>query len=51
MPSVKFYVALFLIVATFMWLPPTLHLALTAAVILLVLIVPIAHRWFTHRAR
>jgi hypothetical protein len=44
-------VAFFLFLATLMWFPPTLHLGVTAAIILLVLIVPIAHRWFTHRVR
>jgi hypothetical protein len=40
----------FLLPATFMWLPPTLHLGVTAAIILIVLI-PMARRWFTHRVR
>lgn len=44
-------VALFVFVATFMWLPPALHAEVTAAIILLALIVPTAHRWFTHRVR
>jgi hypothetical protein len=51
MLSIKFYVAFFLFVATFVWLPPALHAGVTAAIVLLVLIVPIAHRWFTHRVR
>lgn len=44
-------VALFVFVATFMWLPPALHAKVTAAIILLVLMVPTALRWFTHRVR
>jgi hypothetical protein len=51
MLGVKFCVALFLFVATFVWLPPALHAGVTAAIILLVLIVPIPRRWFTHRVR
>jgi hypothetical protein len=51
MLSFRFSVVFFLLLATFMWLPPTLHLGVTAAIILLVLIVPIAHRWFTHGVR
>jgi hypothetical protein len=38
-------VGLFLVVATFMWLPPALHAAVTAALVLLVLVVSIARRW------
>ena len=49
MLRVRLSVALFLIAATFMWLPPALHAGVTAAIILLVLIVPIARRRFTHR--
>jgi hypothetical protein len=41
-------VGLFLFVATLMWLPPALHAAVTAALVLLVLIVSIARRWFTN---
>jgi hypothetical protein len=51
MLSLRICVAFFLFLATLMWLPPTLHLGVTAAIILFVLIVPIAHRWFTHRVR
>ena len=51
MLSLRLCVVFFLFLATLMWLPPTLHLGVTAAIILLVLIVPIAHRWFTHRVR
>jgi hypothetical protein len=51
MLSLRICVAFFLLLATLMWLPPTLHLGVTAAIILFVLIVPIAHRWFTHRVR
>jgi hypothetical protein len=50
MLSFRLCVVFFLLLATFMWLPPTLHLGVTAAIILL-LIVPIARRWFTHRMR
>jgi hypothetical protein len=49
--SFRLCVVFFLVLATFMWLPPALHAGVTAAIILLVLIVPIAHRWFTHRVR
>jgi len=49
--TLRLSVVLLLTVATFMWLPPGLHAGVTAAIILLVLIVPIAHRWFTHRVR
>jgi hypothetical protein len=41
-------VGLFLVVATFMWLPPALHAAVTAALVLLVLVASIARRWFTN---
>lgn len=51
MLSFRLCVVFFLVLATFMWLPPALHAGVTAAITLLVLIVPIAHRWFTHRAR
>jgi hypothetical protein len=51
MLSLKFYVALFLFIATFIWLPPALHAGVTAAIVLFVLIIPIAYRWFTHRVR
>jgi hypothetical protein len=51
MLSFRLCVAFFLFVATLMWLPPTLHLGVTAAIVLLVLIVPIAQRRFTHRGR
>ncbi|MGH3142151.1 MAG: hypothetical protein ACRDO9_03325, partial [Gaiellales bacterium] len=51
MVSFRLCIVFFLFVATFMWLPPALHAGVTAAIILLVLIVPIAHRWFTHRVR
>jgi hypothetical protein len=51
MVSFRLYIAFFLFVATLVLLPPTLHAGVTAAIILLVLIVPIAHRWFTHRVR
>jgi hypothetical protein len=51
MLSFRLCVVFFLVLATFMWLPPALHAGVTAAIILLVLIVPIAHRWFTHRLR
>jgi hypothetical protein len=51
MLSLRICVAFFLFLATLMWLPPTLHLGVTAAIILFVLIVPIAHRWFRHRVR
>ena len=51
MLSAKVCVVLFLIAATFVWLPPALHAQVTAAIVLLVLIVPIAHRWFTQRVR
>jgi hypothetical protein len=37
-------VALFLFVATIIWLSPALHAAVTAALVLLVLIVSIARR-------
>ena len=40
-------VGLFLIVATLMWLPPALHAEITAAILLLVLLVPVVRRWFT----
>jgi UPF0716 family protein affecting phage T7 exclusion len=40
-------VGLFLIVATIVWLPPTVHAGVTAAILLLVLLVPIVRRWFT----
>jgi hypothetical protein len=40
---------LFLVVATFMWLPPALHAAVTAALVLLVLVVSIARRWIHER--
>jgi hypothetical protein len=42
-------VGLFLVVATFMWLPPALHAAVTAALVLLVLVVSIARRWIHDR--
>jgi hypothetical protein len=51
MVSFRLCIAFFLVVAALMWLPPALHAGVTAAIILLVLIVPIAHRWFTHRVR
>lgn len=51
MLSAKVCVVLFLIAATFVWLPPALHAGVTTGIVLLVLIVPIAHRWFTHRVR
>lgn len=51
MLTVKVCVVLFLLVATFVWLPPALHAWVTAAIVLLVLIVPIAQRRFTHRGR
>jgi hypothetical protein len=50
MLSLRICVAFFLFLATLMWLPPTLHLGVTA-LILIVLIVPIARRWFTHHVR
>lgn len=40
-------VGLFLVVATFMWLPPALHAQVTATILLLILLVPFARRWFT----
>lgn len=40
-------VGLFVVVATFMWLPPALHAEVTAAILLLVLLVPVVRRWFT----
>jgi hypothetical protein len=40
-------VGLFLIVATFIWLPPVLHVEVTATILLLVLLVPFVRRWFT----
>jgi hypothetical protein len=40
-------VGLFLIVATFIWLPPVLHIEVTATILLLVLLVPYVRRWFT----
>jgi hypothetical protein len=51
MVSFRLCIVFFLFVATLMLLPPALHAGVTAAIILLVLIVPIAHRWFTHRVR
>jgi hypothetical protein len=51
MLSFRLCIVLFLVVATFILLPPALHAGVTAAIILLVLIVPIALRWFTHRVR
>jgi hypothetical protein len=51
MVSFRLCIVLFLSVATLMLLPPALHAGVTAGIILLVLIVPIAHRWFTHRVR
>jgi hypothetical protein len=51
MLSFRLYIVFFLVVATFILLPPALHAWVTAAIILLVLIVPIALRWFTHRVR
>lgn len=41
-------VGLFLFVATFMWLPPAFHAEVTAAILLLVLLVPFVRRWFTN---
>jgi hypothetical protein len=41
-------VGLFLFVATLMWLPPALHAEVTAAIFLLVLLVPFVRRWFTN---
>ena len=41
-------IGLFLIVATFMWLPPAFHAGVTAAILLLVLLVPVVRSWFTH---
>lgn len=40
-------VGLFLIVATLVWLPPAVHAGVTAAILLLVLLVPVVRRWFT----
>ena len=51
MLTVRLCVVLFLTAATLMWLPPALHAGVTAAIILLVLVVPMARRWFTHRVR
>jgi hypothetical protein len=51
MSTLRLSVVFFLTVATFIWLPPALHAGVTAAIILLVLIVPNLHRWFTHRVR
>jgi hypothetical protein len=42
-------VGLFLVVATFMWLPPALHAAVTVGLVLLVLVASIARRWFHER--
>jgi hypothetical protein len=41
-------VGLFLFVATLMWLPPALHAEVTAAILLLVLLLPFVRRWFTN---
>jgi len=41
-------VGLFLFVATLMWLPPALHAQVTAAILLLVLLVPFVRRRFTN---
>ena len=38
MLSFRLCVVFFLLLATFMWLPPTLHLGVTAAIILLLLV-------------
>ena len=40
-------VGLFLFVATLPWLPPALHAEVTAAILLLVLLVRVVRRWFT----
>ena len=42
-------VGLFLVLATLIWLPPALHAGLTAAILLLVLLVSVVRRWFTSR--
>jgi hypothetical protein len=39
---------LFLFVATLMWLPPTVHAEVTAVLLVLVVGVPIARRWFAN---
>jgi hypothetical protein len=44
-------VGLFLFVATIMWLPPALHAAVTAAIVLVVLIVPVVWSRLTNRVR
>lgn len=41
----------FLFVSTIMWLPPALHAAVTAAIVLVVLIVPIAWSRLTSSVR
>jgi hypothetical protein len=49
MVSFRLCIVFFFFVATLMLLPPALHAGVTAAIILLVLIAPIAHRWAESR--